>query len=289
MQRRVAAIYFVFFLVLGAGAYTTMAFAETPTVEVPGETYSANESFTVEGQQYTVSSLSLASSGGGGHGGGGGASYAGKLTYTNQSYRYTATLANNSTVNYQGSQYRVLIANDSDVNSFTLRQSHNVSNVLANDSAVYNETTTVDGEPHVTYRENNTNRPLSEYLPEPTTQEVNEGDEFQYQGNQTTVANVTTQEATLEWFAPRNESKELSEGSNVTLAGNTTYFAHFQGESGNVTVTLAQTDQAYDIYSNELAKQDAFHHRMNGLWGVLILSVLAAIIVISVALMPVKG
>ena len=39
MQRRVAAIYLVFFVVMGASAYSVIAMAEQPAVDVPGQEY----------------------------------------------------------------------------------------------------------------------------------------------------------------------------------------------------------------------------------------------------------
>ncbi|WP_255198601.1 hypothetical protein [Halorarius litoreus] len=286
MQRRVAAIYFVFFLVMGASAYSVIALAESPTVEVPGDTYSQGDSFTVNNQEFTVTEAALEESDGGGHGGGGGASYAGTLTYTNTSFRYTATLENNSTVPYQNDTYRVLTNNESD--SFTLHQEFNVSAILADDPAVFNTTTTIEGEQYVTYRENNTNRLLSEYLPEPDSQEFSTGDSLQYQGNETTVASVSASEVTLEWTGDKTLTHDLAEGSNVTLAG-TQYFAHFSGHDDSVQVTIAESQEAYPVYNNELARQDYFHERMNGLWGIVILAGVVAALIVALAMMPIKG
>ncbi|WP_255151466.1 hypothetical protein [Halorarius halobius] len=287
MQRRVAAIYFVFFLVMGASAYSVIALADAPAVEVSGETYSDGDTFTVGDRQYLVQVGTEQSSGGGGHGGGGGGTtYVGNLTYTNSSYQFSATLGNNSTVQYRDAEYRVLVENES--NAFTLREEFNVSGILMNDSAVYNTTTRVNGEPHVTYRENNTNVPLDEYLPEPATERFSEGDSMQYQGNETTVASVTASEATLTWTGERDETVELSEGTNVTLSG-TQYFAHFSGHGDGAQVTIAPTQEAYPAYTAQLNRVDYFDERMNGLWGVVILAGIAALLVVSMALMPVKG
>lgn len=286
MQRRVAAIYFVFFLVMGASAYSVIALAESPTVEVPGDTYSQGDSFTVNGQEFTVTNAALEESEGGGHGGGGGASYTGTLTYTNTSYRFTATLENNSTVTYQNDSYRVLANNES--GSVTLRQEFNVSGILADDPAVFNSTTTIEGERYVTYRENNTNQLLSEYLPAPDSQEFSTGDSLQYQGNETTVASVSASEVTLEWRGENTLTRELTEGSNVSLAG-TQYFPHFSGEGDNVQVTIAESQEAYPVYQNELDRQDYFHERMNGLWGIVILAGVVAALIVGLAMMPVKG
>lgn len=290
MQRRVAAIYFVFFLVMGASAYSVIALAETPAVEVPGETYGDGSSFTVDGQEYLVQ-VGTQQSSGGGHGGGGGTTVVGNLTYTNSSYRYTATLANNSTVAYDDDQYRVLIekaASGENATRFTLRQSFNVSGMLTADPAVYNTTTVIEGQRYVTYRENDTNRPLDEYLPPRDSESFSEGDSLQYQGNETTVAAVGTSEVTLAWTGDRRQTIELSEGGNMTLSG-TQYFAAFHGHGDSVRVTIAETQQHYDVYQNEVARQDYFHERMNGLWGVVILAGIAAFLIVTMALMPTKG
>ena len=111
---------------------------------------------------------------------------------------------------------------------------------------------------------------------------------MQYQGNETTVASVSASEATLEWTGTKQQSVELTEGANVTLAG-TQYFPHFSGENGNVEITIAQSQQAYPTYQDELARQDYFHERVNGLWGVVILAGLAAALIVAMAMMPVKG
>lgn len=290
MQRRVATVYFVFFVVMAASAYAVIAVAEQPAVDIQGETYAANESLTIDGTTYTVSKATLeSSSGGGGHGGGGGGgSYSGTIKWTNSSFRYTATLANNSTVSYRDGTYRVLIPNKSDPSSFTLRQEFNVSQRLRNDSAVENQTYTAeDGSKFVRYK-NGSTQPLKEYLPAPNSRQVSEGDTLDYQGNTTTVATVTAEEATLAWTSEKQQSVTFGEGENISLSG-TQYLAHFEGHGDNVRVILARTSQAYDAYSADLARRDYFQERMSGLWGVVLLSSLVAILIASLAFLPKKG
>lgn len=288
MQRRVAAIYFAFFLVMGASAFSVMAVAEEPAVDIPGNTYAQNDTFRVSGERYTVTKLGVAEGGGGGHGGGGGASYAGTLTQTNESSRYTAALANNSTIVYQGDDYRVVIANESDVDSFTLREEQNVTAILRADPAVYNETSRIDGQRYVTFRENNTNRLLSAYLPTPASERFSVGDPLQYQSNSTTVVDVTPAEATVEWFAPRTTTRELTQGGNVTLSGET-YLVHFTGDKHHPEEIRILLSQDFQGYNDALATQDYYHERINGLWGVIILSGVAAFLILAMAYMPVRG
>ncbi|MFB6117424.1 hypothetical protein [Halosegnis sp.] len=284
MQRRVAAIYFVFFVVLGASAYSVLAVAEQPAVDVPGETYTNGSEFAVGGQEYTVV-VEMQESEGGGHGGGGGAEPVGELVYLNESARMTATWDNESTVTYRGEEYRVEL--NADASRVRLVETFDVPARLQNDSAVYNETTTIEGVEYVTYRENDTNVRLDEYLPKPTTYTFEVGDTIEYDGETTTLESVDTSAATLAWTAPEQQSITLEEGANVTLADGNQYYAHFKTH-GELRVTIAPTT-TYSDYQGDLARQEYFHERQNGLWGVIILSGIAAFLIISMAYMPVKG
>ena len=364
MQRRVAAIYFVFFLVMGASAYSVIALAEEPAVDLEGESYQEGDTFAVDGREYVVANLTTQSSGdGGGHGGGGGGEErVGRLEWTNESAQHTATLANNSTypparasfsgqrayytatlaegdtVTYNGSEatvsipdvespsnfslvadgnetatvevngtfsyrgnettvvgitasevrlvwgddYRVLIPNESDPSSFRMVQQFNVSQRLAADPAVENQTVTRDdGRRYVVYRENGSTRLLAEYLPEPAVGELEEGNTMTFAGNETTIANVTAEEVVLEWTAPEVEAIDLTEGANVTLDGQQ-YVVHFRGDSVQISPQVQK-------YQQDLRRQDYFHERQNGLWGVTLLSGIAAMFVIGLAYLPVRG
>jgi len=287
MQRRVAAIYLVFFVLLGASAYSVIAVAEQPAVEMSGEAYTNGSQLSAGDQQYTVL-VEMEESEGDGHGGGGGAAPVGELAYVNESARMTATWENDSVVTYQGEAYRVSLDAETSPAEARLVESFDVPAILQNDSDVYNQTTTIDGTEYVTYRENDTNVPLDEYLPEPTTHTFVAGESVEYDGETTTLESVSSSEATLAWTTAEEQSVELAEGENVTLADGNRYFAHFDTH-GELSVAIAQTDEAYGDYQNDLARQDYYHERENGLWGVVILSGIAAFLIISMAYMPVKG
>lgn len=281
MQRRAAAIYFAFFLVLAVSSYAVIAIAQPPPIELDAKTYQSGDTLTVDGQKYTVESVKSGSSGGGGHGGGGGGPSA-TIKWTNTSAQFTATLKNNSTVSYRSDTFRVLVPNTTDPGQFTLEEEFNVSTMLRQDPEVHNQTVTIDGRKHVTYRENNTNVPLAEYLPEPRREQFSTGDTISYKGNETTVDNVTTQQVKLVWTGKKTNSVQASEGGNVTL-GNTTYVAHFPGKKA---VALS-TD--YSAYQRQLAQQARFEERMSGFWAVVYLSGLAAVLIVGLAYMPVRG
>ena len=288
MQRRAAAAYFVFFLVVSVAAYAYIGVAESqrPEVTLDAETELTNDStFTAGETTYTASNIHMSGGGGGGHGGGGGSMVA-DLSWTNQSNRYTATLENGSTTTYQNDSYLILTDNES--GTVTLREAFNVTQLLSEDSAVEDTLATQNGTDYVVYRNNSTLRPLAEWLPEPDTAEFQTGDTYPYSTDsgtqQTTVATVESGTATLEWIAPEDRSVELSEGGNVTLDDGR-YFAHFPDQS---TVQLVPIDQ-YDDYEEELARQDYFHERKNGLWGISILSGIGAVLVLGMAYLPVRG
>jgi len=285
MQRRAAAAYFVFFLVVSVAAYAYIGVAESqrPQVSLEGEGGElTNEStITVGGQTYTVSNIHM-SGGGGGHGGGG--SMAADLSWTNNSSRYTATVEDGSTTTLDNTTYNVSTSDG----TMALTEEQNVTALLRADDSVENTTATQDGTEYVIYRGNDTLRPLSEWLPEPETVTYSTGDSFRYTTDsgpqQTTITNITNSSATVSWIAPRDNTIELSEGGNLTLSGQQ-YFAHFPDHS---TVVIASSDQ-YGSYQETLAAQDYFHERKNGFWGVSILSGIASVLMLGMAYLPNRG
>ncbi|WP_436930143.1 hypothetical protein [Halosimplex halobium] len=170
MQRRAAAIYFVFFLVLGAGAYGLIQTTEAPTISLEGDTaYSAGDEVTFGDRTWEVAQADTGS---------------GELAWVNESAVVTTTIDNDtevpvtdvrwddqsarmeqvfeagSTVQYNGSEYEVAV-NES-AGSFTL--------ALASDASV-NESYGV-------------------------------GDTVTYRGNEATVTSVTGEAATIVWGGP---------------------------------------------------------------------------------------
>ncbi|WP_435063304.1 hypothetical protein [Halobaculum sp. EA56] len=290
MQRRAAAIYVAFFIVVGAASFSLIATASAPhlSFENPDHRLSQNDTFTVGDQEYTVSGITaeMEGGGGGGHGGGGQAHLvrSGTIEYTNESARYTVEWANGSTVTYDGQDWTVLTDNESD--TFTLRENLDREAILRNDSDVENETTTVDGQVYVVERAgDNESReliPADEYFPEPETREYAVGDEVEDVENTTaTVASVTPEAATLEYFAPRTTEISVSNKANVTV-GSTTYFAYFPDNS---TMVLTQDFETYEQYQEETAMQTTM---TNGLWGVTILSGLSAVLLLGMAYLPTR-
>ncbi|WP_251329135.1 hypothetical protein [Haloplanus pelagicus] len=284
MQRRAAAIYVAFFIVLGAASYSLIATATAPTVEFdnPDHRLAQGDEFSVENRQYTVTTISAEmEGGGGGHGGAASVTRSGQLTWTNDSARYTQTWEHDATVTYQGEDYRVVVVQEEDPTTFGLEEVINRSAILRNDSAARNELVTVNGTEYVV-RETDGNRtltPASEYFPEPASTQYSEGDSLPYQGNTTTVSSVSNDSATLAWTAPRTNPVDVGDEANVTLNGQQ-YFAYFPDNS---TLVL---ESDYGVYQRQTAEIDTYHEHVNGLWGISIVSFATAIMLLGMAYMP---
>ncbi|HET7322736.1 MAG TPA: hypothetical protein VFJ06_00200 [Halococcus sp.] len=313
MQRRTAAIYVVFFVVVAIVAFSLTTVAEEPSVSVEGQGFSHGDTIRAGGTQWTVN----VSDG------------SGQLSTVNESAQFTAALANGSAVVFQKGMYRpasngsgggagtaspsgattsgavgtsvptaggggsspgtrflVVIedtsaGNASNITSFTLRQQFDIGARLRADPSVADTTlTAANGTEYVRYR-NGSTQPLDAYLPTPKTRTISVGDSFSYQTNSTTVARVNTSAATLAWQGELTRTKELEEGVNVTLGG-TTYVSHFSQPS---SVVLSQNVSGYQA---EMEDVEHFHNRILGLWGVVIISLAAVILIVGLAYMPAR-
>lgn len=262
MQRRAAAIFVAFFLVVAVGAYALIGAADEPTVQIDeadrDHVVTGDGSLQIGGVEYDVTDLD-------------GAAGSAEASWLNESARFTATLADNSTVPYRDANYTVVVQNASEPDRFRLHEVQPIDR----------PTTVQDGTRYVVFEEgtNRTLVPVSEYLPDPMIYPFVIGDEFPYEGNATTVAAVSTEEVTLEWFGPQTETVSFAEGQNTTIDG-TPYLVTFPDEETMVLTT------AYDEYDASLARIDFYHERMSGLWGVIILSGIVAFILVGMAYIP---
>ncbi|MFC6836974.1 hypothetical protein [Halomarina ordinaria] len=343
MQRRAAAVLFVFFLVMGTSAYSVIAMAEEPAIQIEdeGQTYEPGSNFTIGGQEYNLSEVSV------------GDEPSGTLVYTIDDALQSETFDDGSTVELENGTYLVstgsapdpttapadggnvseengTAGNATDGNAtgenatdgnetadnatdgnategnatagnatgndtsapetLVFTEERDVEGILENDTSVANETVAVDDQEYVRVLENNQLVPLSEYL-EPAEQRTYEaGDSFEYENRTVTVENVTDSSATVTWRADQTVEQPLEEGGNVTLSSNgsnETYVVNFPGQSESDQRVVFSSN--YDAYRQEIERQDYFHERINGLWGVLILSGIAAFVLLAMAYMPVRG
>lgn len=270
MQRRAAGVYIAIFLVISAGAYSLVGMAKEPAVSIdnPDKTLTKQgQTFTVDGRQYNVTSLSGGSA---------------KVAWTQQSATYSAELANNSTIKRSGTTFQVLIPNKSKPQKATLREVQN----LTNDT----QTVKQGGKTYVVTNGSNGNKslvPVDEYkrqqFGKPQTKTLRKGDTFQYSNNSTTVKNISAEAVTLQWKAPKTTETSLKSGSRADLGpNNKTFVAQSQGKK----VLLSSDVKAYNEQEEAVTH---FHERIAGLWGVSILSFIAAALIGMLAYLPFKG
>lgn len=283
MQRRAAAVYFVLFILIGAGAYGFLQGMSQPAVDLDGQEFTEGSELVVDGRTYTVTGLS-------GEEGGELTQFTGdvELTWFNDSRRGTATLENESTITYNDGDYQVVVPNGS-TSTFRLVEQFNVSNFLAQDDIVEDETVTRDGTEFVVIADSQQLQPLSEYLPARDVVEFSAGDDIDYQTDDETVTatidSISSEGVSISWADPGNETIEVSQGENTTLNG-VNYFAHFPDEG---QAQILPAEQQYGEYTAELSAIEYWEERLRGMWGIVILSVLAAIVLLTAAYLPVKG
>jgi hypothetical protein len=284
MQRRAAAIYVAFFLVVGTASYSLIATAQAPTIgfENPDHELEQGDTFSIDGQQYSATEVVTEVEEESSDHGGTSVTVTRSATFawTNQSALYTETWDNGSTVTYESDEWDVVIPNESDPSSVTLRESIDRAGILANDTDADNETVTRDGQEFVIVTENGSSTlvPAGEYFPTPDEQQLTESQTLDYNGNQTRVS-VASDAVTLSWNAPRQNSVQVSNHGNVTLSGQT-YLAHF---SSNTSVVLTQDFESFRAQNDDI---DQFTEQKNGLWGVTILSGLSVVFLIGLAFLP---
>jgi hypothetical protein len=275
MQRRAVAIYVTLFLVIGLGSYTLVTTGQQPSISFddPEHSLSEGDTLTVNERTYTVSSLDASTSDG--------VTREATFSWTNESARQTAELENGTVVPYQNDEYVVLTPESENETTFTLREDVNRTAILQDDPNAENELATQDGQKYVVVTENGSRTLVepSEYFPAPDTEEVATGDQFSYEGNQTTVATIGTETVTLEWFAPEQNTVTATSEANVTLNGQQ-YVAFMPN---NETVQLVSD---YDAYQNEVAAIDSYNQRTSGLWGVTILSGATIAFLMMLAFLP---
>jgi hypothetical protein len=287
MQRRAAAVSVAFFLVVSAASYALIATAEEPTVDFEDPEYSLQqgESVTLDDQEYTVTSIEASTESSGGDHGGGGETLvrSGEVSWTIESASYTESLGNGSTVTIDNVTYAVVIDSGDDPSGFTLREELDRGAILQNDPDANNETYTDEqGNEFVVLQRDGEEElvPVDEYF-EPEERSYEVGDQLTYEGQAqpVTVDEVTADAVTVAWTAPRENTQSLNHLENVTI-NDQTYLVFFPN---NDTVYLTQQFEAYE---QQTAQIDQHHRHVNGLWGVNILSGLAAFAMLGLAYLP---
>ncbi|MES3517173.1 MAG: hypothetical protein PPP58_05865 [Natronomonas sp.] len=265
MQRRWAVIYLVFFLVMAASAYSVMALAEEPAIDIEGDTFEDGDMVEVDG---TVHEFSVGDG-------------SGEIQF-NETTTQTQEFENGTDIEYRDGTYRVLIDGE-EPESFTLEEQFDVEAILGDDDAVENQTVTrEDGTESVVYREDGSTEPLADYLPDPNREEFSVGDSFEHDGEAKTVTGITAEAVATEWEGETTESIRLQEGDVITL-GETEYVVTFLDDD---TVLLSTDIEGYDT---AIENQEYFDERISGLLYVVIFSLGSGLLVGALAFLPRRG
>jgi hypothetical protein len=209
-------------------------------------------------------------------------------TFAYQGYDATVTAVSGDSVTVVwGNAYLLTIDAENVTNptEATLVEQRDLTQAVTLDPAVYDEINTVNGTQVVTFRENDSNRPVSEYFDPVERHTIEEGGTLAYQGNETTIDAVTNETVVLTWPGTIVETIDLSEGENTSIRG-TQYFAHFPDDS---SVRILPTDERYSDYKASVDRSEDYDERVNGFWGIVDLSIVAVIVLVAAALLPVRG
>lgn len=266
MQRRAAAAYVAFFLVIAAGSYGVIATTDNPepyvTEQEAEHTLVAGEQIDIGERTYNVSIS--------------GESDGGTLTWTNESAVQTATWGQNTTVTYDNSTYRVLIENVSSPSELQLRPEPpaDVNPRFVNGSQIVDididdDGFVEEGVPIASYLETVENR-----------SNVTVTDSVTINGTERSVTSLTNESVTFEWVEPAEEEISLAQASTIELEGEE-YLVYF--ESGETAYLDANDSTAY--YERQ-SDYDAMSLRINGFWAVTIVSTIAGVGLIGVAFLP---
>jgi hypothetical protein len=259
----VAAVYAAFFLVVALGAYGMIAAASAPAiVENPDHRLSNGSEITVNGVTFGVE-VSAAS---------------GTFVWTDPDTEYETSWEEDDNISFQDTNYTVSIPDAAEPQLIELTEVRPVPDDI--------ETTELNGTEYAVLESDNGTQelvPLDRYLTErygpAETRTLERGETYDYRGNQSTVETVSNDSATLVWTAPGSKEERVSEGDRIELDGQT-YVAHFPSPA---TLLLDSDLEAYD---RGLEVIDTYEERINGLWGVSILSGLAALLLLGLSYLP---
>ena len=328
MQRRAAAIYVVFFVLVAIAAYSLTTVAEEPTISVEGRSFSQGDTIRAGGAEWTFN----VSDG------------SGELSTVNESARFTAGLANNSSVVFRngayrpapngsggggatgtgtgspspsltttpgtvgtsaptagggdspGTRFRVVIENVSAGNASGGNASGNASNITS-----FTLRQQIDASARL----------RADPAVADTTLTAANGTQY------VRYRNGTTQP--LEAYLPAPETRNVSVGASFPYQNNSTTVSRINSSAatlaweGELTrtqefeegtnVTLGGTtyvahfpqnstvvlSQNVSGYQAEMAEIQDFNQRILGLWGIAIISLFAAILIAALAYLPVRG
>jgi hypothetical protein len=276
MQRRAVVVYVALFLLVGSASGALLTTAETPEVafENPEFELSTNDTFEVDGQEYTVTDVTETETDEGE------TQFAATIE-RDRTVERSETWANESTVELDDEEWRVRTAGENST-SVTLVEVLDRRAILEEDPDADNATVERDGGEFVVVDEGEGDPrlvPADEYFPDPAERSYAVGDEFEYGDRTVTVDSIAADGAVLVWTASDPVTTELTHSSTATI-GDTEFAVAIPDGS---TLALSTDIQGYEA---QLARIDRFGQQSDGLWRMVIISFLASGLLGTTAFMP---
>lgn len=276
MQRRAVAVYVALFLLVGTASYALIATADSPEVafDDPEHELQEGDEFSVDGQQYNVTSVERQEEEDHGQV---------EVTYTGEIeweevQEQSEQWADGDTVELDDAQW-IVETGDGVVQ---LRHQQDREAILRNDETAADETVESEGEVYVVVTDEEGDRTLvheDDYFPEPEVRQYEEGDTFDYNGQEVLVEGVANGSAQIVWEGPVTETSTLENRQNVTIQGQE-YIVFFQDEE---TIVL---DTDHEAYQSQLAEMETYQQRVDGLKRVISLSGLVMVLLSAMAFLP---
>lgn len=265
MQRRAAAMYVAFFLIIAVGSigFINLVEAPSPAMDEYDHQVAPDDSFDVDDTTYTLTGIDV---------------FSATLEWSVEESEQTELLRNESTIESEETEYRIEIPPGDEPDSFFLQE-------LYPDHGL--ETVEVDGRTYVVITENDEDEfvPEDEYLREEygavERLELTVDDTFYYDAvNETvTVEAIDTASVEVGWVGPEDRSITLSPGESVELE-DTTFVANFVGTE---YIQLTSDQAAYDEHA---AAMDTWDERYLGFWAIGVLSIFSAILIGALSYLP---
>lgn len=265
MQRRAAAMYVLFFVLIAVGSFAIVNSAEAPdpAMDEFDHQLTVDDTITIDGTTYTLTRIDV---------------FSATFEWTQPEAEQVGTIGNESEIELEGTEYAVEIDPGDEPEGVTLLEQYPEHDL---------ETVEIDGVTHVVIEEDNETSvvPEEEYLEDehgPRERlELGVDDSFVWDdaNASVTIDGISPTSVTVSWVGPMNRSITVQSGQPTEI-GQTTYVANFVGTE---YIQLTTDVEAYEEHRDEI---DTHEERSQGFWGITVLSLLAAVLLGGLAYLP---
>lgn len=265
MQRRAAAMYVIFFVLIAVGSFAVANVVEAPdpAMDEYDHQLTVDDTVTIDGTTYTLTRIDV---------------FSATFEWTQPEAEQSGTVTNESVIESDGVEFLVEIDAGDEPDGVTLIEQYPEHDL---------ETVEIDGVTYVVIEEDDETRvvPEEEYLEDehgPRERlELTAGDSFVWdQANASvTIEAISTASITVSWVGPVERSITVQSGQPTEI-GQTTFMANFVDTE---FIQLTTDIEAYEAHRDEI---DTFDERTQGFWGITVLSLLTAVLIGGLSYLP---